>query len=95
MVEEQARLEPHDIGKFLKEISASLWTAARDRKVGVTADQIEGFVLTCLLLARRQPELLDAVAQYWDFTREVDADESVDQLIATFHKSKRQGSKES
>lgn len=73
-------LEPRFIGDFLHSISYTFCYAddVKNKKAKDMEWQIEASICLGLILAKKQPELVDACIQYWDFTHEKTADEFLD-----------------
>lgn len=76
---ETESLNPKEIGKFLSYVAGVMSYGADLQKIKSKdmAPQLEAGIALGLLLAKKQPELVDACVQYWSFTRDTDPDEYV------------------
>jgi hypothetical protein len=87
-------LEPWELssGQFLDYVATTWYQGKKPKDVAQT---IEGAILPGLILAKRQPELMDAAVKYWDLTRGkimpgFNADSFVTDMITVYHlKGKR------
>ncbi|MFH1002935.1 MAG: hypothetical protein V1780_02190 [Chloroflexota bacterium] len=76
-------LAPGDIGRFLAFTSVAICFKADMAKTPVKemTSQVEAAIALGFLLAKRQPELVDACLEYWNQTRQTDADKYVDSML--------------
>ena len=83
---EEIFIPQSDIGKFLSYIAgATCYTMGiKMKKAKDIAPVVDVAIALGLLLAKRQPQLVDACIQHWNATRPYDADEYVDRILATY-----------
>jgi predicted O-linked N-acetylglucosamine transferase (SPINDLY family) len=76
-------VQPGDIGRFLSNIAgATCYTmGVPEKKAKEMAPVVDKAIALGLLLAQRQPQLLDACVQHWNSTYQTDADEYVDTML--------------
>lgn len=90
---ERVLIEAKDIGRFLRYMALATCTSAEKGKKRPKdmVDDVEVAIALGLLMAQRQPELTEACAQYWSFTREPEPDKFVDSMLAVYQQMKAAG----
>lgn len=90
MTSETSRIRPTDIGRFLNFTAGFICSGAerigKKVKPRDMAPFMEMAIAFGLLLAKRQPELIDAGYQYWSFTRSMTPEEYVDGAIDLYER---------
>ncbi len=84
-----------EIGKYINATSVSMCVSADANKAKANdmTSYIESAIAIGLILAKRQPELADSCRQWWNVTRQGNADEFVDATIQMFNDSEAAQSK--
>ena len=87
---ERVLIEAKDIGRFLRYMALATCTRAEEGKKRPKdmVDDVEVAIALGLLMAKRQPELSEACAQYWSFTRSPEPDKFVDSMLTVYQQMK-------
>ncbi len=86
VIPEKVALKPQEIGKFLACAAFVMCQTAggKHKKAKDMADEMEAAIGFGLILAKLQPELVDAAYQYWSYTRIVPPEEFVDSMLTLY-----------
>ena len=87
---EEVTLDPHDIGTFLNWIASYICYQADEERVKTKemTSYLESAIALGLLLAEQRPELVDACAEYWRYTRQGAPDDYVNSTHMLYQKFK-------
>ena len=79
-------VQPDDIGTFLGFIAGFMCYAMNvpEKKAVEMAPVVDAAIALGLLLAKRQPQLVDACVRHWNCTYPSDADEHVDMMLDAY-----------
>jgi hypothetical protein len=86
---EGINIPPSEIGNFLSNISgATCYTMGiKMKKAKEMAPVVDVAIALGLLIAKKQPQLIDACIQHWNTTRPYSADEFVDMVFNVYRQT--------
>ena len=86
MGEEKKVINKNDMGKFLAFVSNLVCHRAEQerKKPKEMIDEVEAVTALGFMMAKRQPELIEACEKYWVFTRSSWYDEFIDTWIEMY-----------